>query len=246
VGPDQHLIAWKTDMQGKLFPDVLAHFLAHWRLKLSLTAGLGAFFWSLYSFLGRNAFFPLRTPPTTWLDRVVPYQPEPWGWVYLSQFLITGGLPWFLATRQTLRRYAVGFVTLSAVSFLIFFFFPVASPRPETPAMSVAMTWILGYDGQFNAFPSLHAGFLVYMIALAKRMAGGALPFVLTACGLIWGALILYATIATRQHYVVDLIAGGVVGVVADWFAWRDDYFGASAATTIARKNGVTSHDGCR
>lgn len=225
---------------------MLARFLAHWRLKLVLTAGLNAFFWSFYSFLGRHAFFPVRTLPLTWLDRVIPFQPEPWGWIYLSQFLFTGTLPWFLATRQAVRRYAVGLVVMSMVSFSIFFFFPVASPRPETITDSGAMTWILGYDGHLNAFPSLHAAFLVYMAALAKRMAGGALPSLVTSGGFVWGALILYATIATRQHYAVDLLAGAALGGAADWFAWRDAHSGASAATTTARKTGVTSHDGCR
>lgn len=224
---------------------MLARLQACWGLKLLLTVLLNLFFWTGYSFLGRHAFFPLQRPPLIWIDTAIPFRPEPWGWVYLSQFLFTGMLPWLITEKNGLCRYVIGLVFMSATSFLIFLFFPVAAPRPAQFAAAGAMAWIIGYDGKFNAFPSLHAGFLVYTSMLGWRMFRHRLPFAVIVGTVLWAVLILYSTIATRQHYALDLVAGGLIGYLADRLAWRPSS-GVNAATTMARSSGVASHDGCK
>lgn len=222
-----------------------ARLQAHWRTKLWLTAVLNLLFWAGYGLLSHHAFFPLRTPPLTWLDRAVPYQPKPWGWIYLSQFLFTGTLPWLLPTKDGLRRYVSGMAFMCVVSFTIFLFFPVAAPRPPDPPAAGAMAWIVGYDGPLNAFPSLHAGFLIYTAELTWRMFRGQRSRAVIVGGVLWGALILYATLATRQHFALDLAAGAALGYISDRLAWRGSS-GARAAATMARSNGVTAHVGCK
>jgi hypothetical protein len=224
---------------------VRARLLSHWRTKLLLTVVLNLLFWTGYRLLGHHVFFQLRTPPLTWLDRAVPFQPEPWGWVYLSSFLFTGTLPWLLLTKDGLSRYVVGLAFMSTVSFAIFLVFPVAAPRPPAPPSHGAMVWIVGWDGPLNAFPSLHAGFLIYTAALGWRMFRGQCSRGVIVGGAWWGALILYATLATRQHYALDLVAGAALGYISDRLAWCGSS-GADAAATMARSNGVASHDGCK
>lgn len=218
---------------------------AHWQLKLLLTVVINVGFWAGYGWLGRNPVFPPWMPPRVWLDTAIAFQPEPWAWVYLSQFLFAGGLPWLIDTQDGVRRYSVGLVAMSAASFAVFLFLPVASPRPAGVIASGAMAVILGYDGTWNAFPSLHAGFLVYMARLAWRLFGGAAPGTVGLVTAAWGAAILYATIATRQHYAVDLAAGAAIGAAADWLAWSSEGR-RRAATTMERSRGVASQDGCR
>jgi membrane-associated phospholipid phosphatase len=222
---------------------VQARLAAHWRLKLLLTVTLNLAFGAIYSLLGRWAVFPVRVPPQTWFDRVIPFQPEPWVWLYLSQFLFVTPLPWLIDTREGLCRYIRGLGFMCGVSFAVFLFFPVASPRPPDSATHASMQWLLRYDGAFNAFPSLHAAFLVYLAALGWRVFGRDLSRTAAVAAVLWAGLILYATIATRQHYAVDLLAGGIVGGVADWLAWRTPT-GVSAAQAMARSRGVESHDG--
>jgi len=222
---------------------VWARLQAHWRAKLLLTITLNVIFWAGYSVLGHWPLFPVRVPLTTWLDRAIPYQPEPWAWVYLSQFLLVSLLPWMLDTAKGLRRYVGGVAFLCGVSFTLFLLFPVASPRPPMGATTGAMHWILAYDGAFNAFPSLHAGFLAYLTALGWRLFCHRLPPAFMAAAMLWAALILYATIATRQHYAVDLVAGAIIGYVADRLAWRSSS-GVSAAPAMARSRGVESQSG--
>src|SRR5690349_10434302 len=100
-----------------------------WREKLLLTALFNIFFWAGYLFLSRHAFFPVHTLPMTWLDDWAGFRGHLWSVVYESNFLL-GTVPWFITSRETLRRYVLGFALLGVISFAIFALFPVASPRP--------------------------------------------------------------------------------------------------------------------
>ena len=215
---------------------------AEWRLKLVLLVVFNAIFWTGYQVLARHVFFPLRAVPVTWLDRAVPFAPTPWAWVYLSQFLFTGPLPLLLTTREDIRRYSVSLAAMSSAGFAVFFFFPTPGPRPADLGGSVAMEWIAAGDGALNALPSLHAAFVVCMSALAWRMFGRAHPLRVVAVAVAWGGAILFSTLATKQHYALDLVAGAALGWLADWLAWR----GASAAAMMPFISGSTSQLGAR
>jgi membrane-associated phospholipid phosphatase len=217
---------------------MLARLKTHWRLKLLLFLAINSIFWTCYQILSRHAFFPLRTVPATVVDEVIPMRPGFWSWVYLSQFLVTGLLPLLLTTREEIRRYASSLAFMSLVGFSVFFFFPTRGPRPSQIEGSLAMQIIAGADGPLNALPSLHAAFVVCMSCLAWRMFG----LRAIALAFVWGIAILYSTLATKQHYALDVLAGGVLGWLADWLSWR----GASAAATIPVSSGMASQCGER
>lgn len=223
---------------------MLARFRSLWRLKLVLTAAICLLFWPTYSFLGRHHYFPLWMPLLTPIDSAVEFQPFPWAWVYLSQFMITTLVPWMLYTREQIRRCVSEILVLSLASFIIFLFLPVASPRPLgewTGGMGV----IAAYDGALDAFPSLHAGFLACMGLVSWRIFGKSMPLAACVAAVIWGMAILYSTLATRQHYVADLVAGVALGVAADWLSWRG-WDQDAAAATIPRSSGVIFQSGSR
>lgn len=188
--------------------------------KLGLTLAVNLLFWGGYGWLARHAVFPVQPMARTWLDEAVGFSPEPWAAVYLSQFLLTGLLPWLIDSPQVLRRYVGAMFLLSAVSFVVFLVWPVASPRPSGTTGSTLLAWIFRADGIYNAFPSLHAGFLVLIGGLGWRMFGQRLSPAVIVLFVAWAAAILYSTLATRQHYVWDLVAGCAVGLVADRLAW--------------------------
>jgi membrane-associated phospholipid phosphatase len=215
-----------------------------WRTKLRLTAVLSVAFWGFYLFLSRHALFAVHTLPMTWLDRWAGFHPQVWAWVYESNFLLVGAVPWLIVSREELRRYTAGFALLSGVSFVVFALFPVASPRPASLEASPFLIFITRVDGPLNAFPSLHAGTLVYALAGARRLGGGRLNSWIAIPLLVWTALILFATLATKQHYALDLLAGGLIGWAADWFARRNPASGDMASTRMRRKSGVASQAG--
>jgi membrane-associated phospholipid phosphatase len=217
-----------------------------WREKLFLTLTFNLFFWAGYLFLSRHAFFPVHKLPMTWLDNWAGFRGHLWSLVYESNFLL-GAVPWFIASRPTLRRYVLGFGLLSIVSFAIFALFPVASPRPaNVHEEGLFLIFITRVDGPLNAFPSLHAGTLVYNLALARRIFGLKLNPIIVAGAIVWASLILFATLATKQHYAIDLLAGGLIGLAADWFVWRSARPEAMASASTRLNSDVASQAGCR
>ena len=165
---------------------------ALWQTKLWLSVMISVGFWVPYLVLSRHAWLPVHSLPLTWIDRWAGFQPQPWAWVYESNFLITGIVPWLITRRDVLRRYVLGFGLMAVVCFAIFLLFPVASPRPTGLDNSSFMLLFARVDGPLNAFPSLHAGSLVYSLALARRMFRGRLHPAVVVGGLLWGSLILF------------------------------------------------------
>ncbi len=217
-----------------------------WPAKLRLTAIVTVLFWGCYLFLSRHALFPIHPLPMMWLDKWAGFQPHPWAWVYESIFLLTSVIPWLMVSREELRRYVTGFALLSGVCFVVFALFPVASPRPANLEANAFLIFITRVDGPLNAFPSLHAGCLVYTLALASRLFGRGRSSIVAALLLVWAGLILFSTLATKQHYALDLLAGGLIGWAADRFAWRNSGCGDMASASTPRKSGVVSQAGWR
>jgi membrane-associated phospholipid phosphatase len=210
-----------------------------------LTLALNLFFWVGYEWLGHHAVFRIRHVPVTWLDTAIEIKPQPWGWIYLSQFLYTGTLPWLINTTSGLRRYVVGLFFMCSASFLVFLFFPTAGPRAGYHAESLVLNFIQRFDGSLNAFPSLHAAFLVYTFALGWRLFAGMLSQGVVAACILWAGLILYSTLATKQHYALDLVAGCLLGFGADQLAWCK-LFGCMDARTMSRSSGNASQTGVK
>lgn len=194
---------------------------ALWPSKLRWTVALSVVFWTPYLFLSRHAFFPLHKLPTLWIDQRIQFQPVAWVWVYLSAYPLTALVAWLITAHRELRRFGVGLMTLSAASFVIFMLFPVASPRPARMDASPFFVFVAAIDGPLNSFPSLHAGVVAYACAAARRLT---LPSANRGWTLLfsgWAALILYSTLATKQHYALDLLAGGILGWTAQSIVFR-------------------------
>jgi membrane-associated phospholipid phosphatase len=228
---------------GRSWPQRLT---ALWREKIAVTIAANILFWVGYQFLSRHALRPVHSLPLTWLDQWAGFQPNLWVWVYESNFVLVAVIPWLIDSRPDLKRYLAGFAVLAAVSFGIFALFPVASPRPANLGTNAFMLFVTQADGPLNAFPSLHAGSLVYTLALARRLFRRELHPVAWLFLLFWGALILFGTLATKQHYAIDLLAGGFIGLGADWLAWSFSARPASVSVSTARSSGVASQGGLK
>jgi len=223
---------------------VIGRFQAIWQLKLAATLAVSVIFWTVYLYLSRHAFFPLHALPMTKVDNWAGYHPRPWSWIYESVFVLTGIIPWLIVTRDQLRNYLSGFALLALTSFAVFVFFPVASPRPIHAESTPFLVFITHVDGPLNAFPSLHAGCLIYNLALAHRLFENSIrPLVKTGLWL-WALMILFATLATKQHYALDLLAGALLGLLADRLAWASSTAKLSAADNTRRNKAATSQAG--
>ena len=184
-------------------------------LKLGLLVILYPLVFLPYFFLQRHHFFPATTMSFGWFDRLIPFSDQA-VWPYFSIYLLLPVGPFFMDRRYQLLRYAAGVVLLSLIADLIFLCWPTSCPRPHVAGVNTVYGLLIAADSSFNAFPSLHAAFAVYSALCAGLVLRELGSHRVWRLGIwFWAFLILYATLATRQHVVVDVIAGSVIGAAA-------------------------------
>ena len=194
-------------------------------LKLTLSLTLTLYFCIPYFTLQRVTFFQVRTLPLTDLDRAIGFAPS-WIWTYQSVYLLMALVPWFADRADALRRYARGFILLSSIGFVCFVLVPIPAPRPADVPTTGMFGLLLMYDGTLNSFPSLHCGLAAYTVLLAadlsrERLRSHTRRWLLGLLTL-WCLAICYATLATKQHYAVDLPPGILLGWLCHRWAWRN------------------------
>lgn len=152
--------------------------------------------------------------PAIPLDQLFPLSP-PWALIYgaLYAFLIV--LPVLVVQQRDLvRRTVWTYLTVWLLSYLIFLLYPSVAPRPERVAGSgfavSGLRFLYQADPPYNCFPSIHVAHS-FVSALACWRVHRTLGVVTLACATLVGL----STLFTRQHYVVDVIAGFVLALVA-------------------------------
>jgi hypothetical protein len=168
-----------------------------------------------------------KTParlPLTWIDRIVPFEPD-WIVPYLSMYILLLLPPLFATTANQLRRYTLGMAIMFAIAGVCFFLYPIAYPRPPLPTNS---SWIYRLitkmDQPINSLPSLHAGLTVYALLFANKVFADisrTTRRALLTIGWLWCGIIFYGTLATKQHYLVDLPTGALLAWISHRLAWR-------------------------
>lgn len=196
-------------------PSFMSRVRAHLWLKLVLYALLTIVFCVPYFLIQRISGIHPHTLPLTPIDEAIGYLPGS-VYAYQSVYLLIPLLP-FLATRRTdLFCFARGFLLLSGVSCTIFLLFPVAGPRPEHAAGNWMTQLVFSYDKNLNAFPSLHVSLAAYSVLFGSATQSRRLVAV---CAL-WLAVIMFATLAMKQHYFLDLPPALVLAWLAHRWAW--------------------------
>lgn len=197
------------------------HLLACWRLKAALAAIVCFTFCVPYFLIGNFPVLPVRELRLTWFDQAIGFHLGVWVWIYQSEYLIVNAIPWLARERDELLKYVRGFALLAIVSFVVFLLFPVRAPKPVVANASGMYLLLQQYDVPYNSLPSLHAGMVVFTLAFGNRIigrdVGGGVRLFMAA----WGALILYATLATKEHYAIDIVSGVALGLIADRWVWR-------------------------
>lgn len=142
-----------------------------------------------------------------------------WTYIYGHWPVIIIAAVWlFFTHRGKYAFYRNAFLISGSIGLFIFTFFPVAPPRlvEGFGFVDTARAYHLGPStsvlvNEYAAMPSLHFGWnLLVGIAIvqcADSMAG-------KAVGMIMPAAMLYAIVATGNHFVLDGIAGAVVAMI--------------------------------
>jgi membrane-associated phospholipid phosphatase len=111
---------------------------------------------------------------------------------------------------ETFKRVMISFSLAAITSSLIYIIFPTFVSRPEvtgTDTFSNLITWLYSSDRANNAFPSGHTFYtLITCIYLTKLFPKYKLVWI------IIGVLIIASTLFTKQHYLLDVVGGIVLG----------------------------------
>ena len=152
---------------------------------------------------------PARTlhAPELPLDRLVPLEPG-WALVYGALYLFLIVLP-VLAVRheEHIRRTVLAYLTVWSVAYVCFMAFPTVAPRPAEVAGEGFGLWglriLYSADPPYNCFPSLHVAHSFVSALTCYRLHRG-----VGMAAMIAATLVGVSTLFTKQHYVVDVVAG--------------------------------------
>ncbi len=188
---------------------------------LATMLGIGAFFIA-YFWVLRHPFSPPVLMPVMALDRLVGFEPAflP---LYFSLWFYVSIAPALLASGRELAGYGAATGAISVIGFGVFMRWPTAAP-PFAPTGPVpdGMQFLKDVDLAANACPSLHVAFAVFtalwLARILREMRTGAL---LHGLNVLWCAGILYSTLATRQHVLLDVLAGALLGAAVAWVHMR-------------------------
>jgi membrane-associated phospholipid phosphatase len=181
--------------------------LIQFMLSVVLIIGIYQF----YFWCQRNAVTQprqLRLP----IDDLIPYRPR---WVWIYSFLYYPVLVYINFVVQSARHFlyiTTSFLILLIFQMVFFLLFPVATPaewrvRDRGRGHSERfLAFVQRFDASSNSFPSMHT-------SVATLTAMHLLPF-FGPWAFAFPVLIALSCLFTKQHYVLDLPAGALLGWV--------------------------------
>jgi membrane-associated phospholipid phosphatase len=152
--------------------------------------------------------------PELALDRVVPLQPT-WALVYGSLYLFLILLPVFVVRqKEQIRRTVLAYLMVWIAAYVCFLAYPTMAPRPAKVIGEGFVVWGLRFlysaDPPYNCFPSLHVAHSFVSALTCYRVHRG-----VGIAAALCASLIGVSTLYTKQHYIVDVIAGMFLASVA-------------------------------
>jgi membrane-associated phospholipid phosphatase len=168
----------------------------------------------VYFFVNRREVEPQRRIDLGLsIDRKTPYVPL-FALIYFSTYPFVV-LPFIILSDARQFYWMVAcFASISIFSSLIHATVPSKIERVEQVTTGGVSGWMLSRFQQtckpYGNFPSMHVGLSVPVV-VANFMVGGPVIGSLT---LIWAVLIALSTLFTKQHYVLDVLAGMLGGIL--------------------------------
>jgi membrane-associated phospholipid phosphatase len=180
---------------------------------LGTTALIGLFFLGYLQVL-HHPVYAVVVMPLTALDRLIPLQPQAL-YAYLSLWLYVGFGPGLQLTFADLVVYALWLIGLCLTGLAIFYFWPTAVPPLAIDVSGFpGFRMLQGVDAAGNACPSLHVAVATFtFVRLRALLRHVGTPDHLHIINTSWFLAIAYSTLATKQHVVLDVIAGALLGL---------------------------------
>ena len=186
---------------------------SHGALKgIGITLIMSLFF-SAYFYLLHHPDGPVTTMPLTAADRWIGF--EPWALApYLSLWAYVCLPAVLMHSRRELLRFGLGISVVCLAGLLIFLVWPTRVPSMAAYyAGHPDFRLLRGIDASGNACPSLHVASAVFAALWFERVLPGlGLGRRTRLFSWLWCALIVYSTMAVKQHVLVDVLSGALLG----------------------------------
>ena len=186
---------------------------SNWKYKAMLSVVLTFFVWAAYLLLQWHPFFRVTILQPSSLDRMIPFVPST-VYLYESLLILMPIAPWLMKSKAELNQYTKGLLAVSLAGFVFFLLYPTAITRSIVPQhANFLYRTLIQIDGESNVFPSLHSAFAVFhascccVVFQTSSRRNGIRWFFRG-----WALAIIAATLLTKQHVVLDSVAGAALG----------------------------------
>jgi membrane-associated phospholipid phosphatase len=206
MAPDARPPTWTAEIWLR----VRRHFL----LKAVGTTVFTWLFFIGYFHLLRNPAFPVVVMPLTPLDHLIPFQPYTLG-AYLSLWVYVGIAPGLQLTFRELVVYGLWIGGLCITGLGLFYFWPTQIPPMAIDGTGYpGFAMLQGVDAAGNACPSMHVAVAIFTAIRVEHVLREArTPALWRALNWAWFVAIAYSTLAVKQHVVLDVAAGALLGM---------------------------------
>jgi len=149
------------------------------------------------------------------IDKLIPLYP-PAVIPYLLGDLLIVGFPIWAAIKARpgeFEAYAISVLMVAIISYLVYLIFPTFVARPaisSTDIFSKMLEFIYSSDRAYNTNPSGHTFYAVLSFLYLGRWKPHS-----RLIGLVVTVLILASTLLTRQHYILDIVCGLALAILA-------------------------------
>ncbi|QHE88386.1 phosphatase PAP2 family protein [Hydrogenophaga sp. BPS33] len=199
-----------------------SRFATLWYLKaLGTTAFMVLFFkgyfWVLHHPLGEPVVMP-----TLAIDDWVPFTGLGFP-AYVSLWFYVSLPSALMPDLRELIRYGLWTAAMCLFCLALFWVFPTQVPVPDVDwSLHPQLQFLKGIDASGNACPSLHVGSAVYSLMwLRVIFLQVRAPTALQLLSVVYCVVIVWSTMAIRQHVFLDVLAGALVGAVFGWLSLR-------------------------
>ena len=179
------------------------------------TTLLTGLFFVGYFFVQRHpAFAPIMMPRTA-LDLMIPFQPAALV-AYVSLWVYVGVGPGLQRTVADFAVYGLWLCGLCVAGLSIFYFWPTQVPAPIlAPTSFPGFAMLHRVDQTSNACPSMHVAVAIFTaIRIGDVLRSMRTPVGMRMLNVVWFIAIAYSTLAIKQHVVLDVAAGALLGTV--------------------------------
>lgn len=190
-------------------------------LIISVTLILGCY--NVYFYIQRKKIKKSKTiiKYLAYFDEKIPFRPS-WVWIYSGLYY---PVILFLAIKIDSYKDFVytsfNFITLLFFQVIFFYTIPIKTPEnwrcynPSESLSSKMLSFVQKYDNQGNCFPSMHvsvATLVAFHLKTHSDLVLGGWDF--TYIYILFPVLIGVSTLFTKQHYIIDVFGGFLLGYV--------------------------------